>query len=119
MGAISLLATATAIREGDVFPGTAPEGAPDLFLGTIATAFPPGDTWEPEKLTSKADAGAQFILLQVCHDLELLSAYMERLVASKLSWVTGASGGVRAWADRRRRCRAARGRTWWPRARTR
>ena len=86
MGAIDFLATAAAIREGDVFPGTAPEGAPDLYLGTIATAFPPSESWEPEKLTSKADAGAQFIQLQVCMDLELLTAYIERIVAARLTW---------------------------------
>ena len=86
MGAIDFLATAAAIREGDVFPGTAPEGAPDMYLGTIATVFPPSESWEPEKLTSKADAGAQFIQLQVVHDIELLSAYLERIVASKLTW---------------------------------
>ena len=86
MGAIDFLATAAAIREGDVFPDTAPEGAPELYLGTIATAFPPSETWEPEKLTSKADAGAQFIQLQVCHDAELLAAYLERIVAAKLTW---------------------------------
>ena len=86
MGAIDFLATAAAIREGDVFPGTAPEGAPDLYLGTIATAFPPSESWEPEKLTSKADAGAQFIQLQVCMDLELLTAYFERIVSAKLTW---------------------------------
>lgn len=86
MGAIDFLATAAAIREGDVFPGTAPEGAPDLYLGTIATAFPPSESWEPEKLMSKADAGAQFIQLQVCMDPELLAAYAERIVSSKLTW---------------------------------
>lgn len=86
MGAIDFLATAAAIREGDVFPGTAPEGAPELYLGTIATAFPPADSWEPEKLTSKADAGAQFIQLQVCHDTELLTAYLDHIVAAKLTW---------------------------------
>ena len=59
MGAIDFLATAAAIRDGDVFPGTAPAGAPDLYLGTVATAFPPSESWEPEKLASKADAGAQ------------------------------------------------------------
>jgi 5,10-methylenetetrahydrofolate reductase len=86
MGAIDFLATAAAIRDGDVFPGTAPEGAPDLYLGTIATAFPPSESWEPEKLTIKADAGAQFIQLQVCHDIELLATYVEHLVAAKLTW---------------------------------
>jgi methylenetetrahydrofolate reductase (NADPH) len=86
VGAIDLIATAATIRDGDAFPGTAPAGAPDLYLGTVATAFEPGDDWEPEKLTSKADAGAQFIQLQLCHDLDLLRAYVDRIVAAKLTW---------------------------------
>jgi methylenetetrahydrofolate reductase (NADPH) len=86
MGAIDFLATAAAIREGDVFPGTAPEGAPGLYLGTIATAFNPSQEWEPQKLTSKADAGAQFIQLQVCLDSNLLRDYVGKIVQAKLTW---------------------------------
>jgi methylenetetrahydrofolate reductase (NADPH) len=86
VGAIDLIATAAAIRDGEVFADTKSAGAPDLYLGTIATAFNPADNWEPEKLTSKADAGAQFIQLQVCFDTELLRAYMAKIVASKLTW---------------------------------
>jgi methylenetetrahydrofolate reductase (NADPH) len=86
VGAIDLIATAAAIRDGDVFVGTEPAGAPDLYLGTIATAFNPDENWEPEKLTTKADAGAQFIQLQLCCDIDLLRAYASRIVASKLTW---------------------------------
>jgi len=86
VGAIDLIATAAAIRDSDVFAGTKPASAPDLYLGTIATAFNPADGWEPEKLTSKADAGAQFIQLQLCFDTELLRAYIAKIVASKLTW---------------------------------
>jgi methylenetetrahydrofolate reductase (NADPH) len=86
VGAIDLIATAAAIRDGEVFEDTKPSGAPDLYLGTVATAFMPTDDWEPEKLTSKADAGAQFIQLQVCFDTDLLRAYMAKIVASKLTW---------------------------------
>jgi methylenetetrahydrofolate reductase (NADPH) len=86
VGAIELLATAAMIRDGDAFPGTAPAGAPDLYLGTVATAFPPSESWEPEKLTSKADSGAQFIQLQPCLDMDLLQAYVARIVDAKLTW---------------------------------
>lgn len=86
VGAIELLTTAAMIRDGDAFPGTAPAGAPDLYLGTVATAFPPSEGWEPEKLTSKADAGAQFIQLQPCLDMDLLRAYVARIVDAKLTW---------------------------------
>lgn len=86
VGAIELLATAAMIRDGEAFPDTEPEGCPGLYLGTIATAFHPADGWEPEKLTSKADAGAQFIQLQPCCDMELLQAYVDRIVDAKLTW---------------------------------
>ena len=86
VGAIELLATAAMIRDGDAFPGTAPAGAPDLYLGTVATAFSPSEGWTPDKLTSKADAGAQFIQLQPCLDMDLLQAYVARIVDAKLTW---------------------------------
>jgi methylenetetrahydrofolate reductase (NADPH) len=86
VGAIELLATAAMIRDGDAFPRTAPAGAPDLYLGTVATAFHPADDWTPEKLTSKADSGAQFIQLQPCLDMEMLQAYVARIVDAKLTW---------------------------------
>ena len=86
VGAIDLIATAATIRDGDAFPGTAPAGAPELYIGTVATAFNPAEGWTPEKLTSKADAGAQFIQLQLCHDMDLLREYAGRIVDSKLTW---------------------------------
>lgn len=86
IGAIELIATAATIRDGDAFPGTEPEGSAGLYLGTVATAFRPADDWTPEKLTSKADAGAQFIQLQPCHDLQLIEAYVTRIVDAKLTW---------------------------------
>ena len=86
LGAIDLIATAASIRDGEVFMDTKPAGAPDLYLGTVATVFNPAEGWEPEKLTSKADAGAQFIQLQLCFDMEVLRAYMARIVSSKLTW---------------------------------
>ena len=86
VGAIDLVATAAAIRDGDVFVGTAPKDSPDLYLGTVATAFNPAEGWEPEKLLSKANSGSQFIQLQLCHDIDILHAYASRIVASKLTW---------------------------------
>ncbi len=86
VGAIDLIATAAAIRDGEVFADEQTETASDLYIGTVATAFHPAGHWQPEKLTSKADAGAQFIQLQVCHDLELLRAYVKRIVEAKLTW---------------------------------
>lgn len=86
VGAIDLIATAASIRDGEVFADSKASGARKLYLGTVATAFNPADGWEPEKLTSKADAGAQFIQLQLCFDMDLLRAYIARIVAAKLTW---------------------------------
>jgi methylenetetrahydrofolate reductase (NADPH) len=110
VGAIDLIATAAAIRDDDVFADTKPAGAPDLFIGTIATAFNPDDGWEPEKLTSKADAGAQFIQLQLCFDLGLLRDYATRIVSSKLTWRLQILAGLAVLpsADAARELRKAR-----------
>ena len=58
----------------------------DFFLGTVATAFKPKNNWEPEKLLAKADAGAQFIQLQMCMNTDVLASYVSRLVSSRLTW---------------------------------
>ncbi|MDH3546452.1 MAG: methylenetetrahydrofolate reductase [Gammaproteobacteria bacterium] len=85
-GAIDLIATAAAIRNGEVFVGEKAPHARDFYIGTVATAFDPPAKWQPEKLTTKADSGAQFIQLQVCFDMDVLRAYLTRLVAAKLTW---------------------------------
>jgi methylenetetrahydrofolate reductase (NADPH) len=110
VGAIDLIATAATIREGDAFPGTAPAGAPDIYIGTVATAFNPAEGWTPEKLTSKADAGAQFIQLQLCHDIALLRDYVARIVESKLTWRLQILAGLAVLpsADAARQLRQAR-----------
>jgi methylenetetrahydrofolate reductase (NADPH) len=61
-------------------------GALELYLGAVATVFKPSAGWSPEKLIAKAEAGAQFIQMQLCFDMELLRDYMARLVAAKLMW---------------------------------
>ena len=86
VGAIDLLATAAAIADGRVLTGGATGIETELYLGTPATAFHPKDSWQPEKLQSKADAGAQFVQLQICMDVELLRAYMAKLIEAKLTW---------------------------------
>ena len=85
-GAIDLIKTAAAIRDGDIFTGEKLPVVRDFYIGTVGTAFNPGTTWEPEKLITKADAGAQFVQLQICLNTEVLKEYMTRLVAAKLIW---------------------------------
>ena len=86
MGAIDLIATTAAIGEGRVLTGGQEIGDADFYLGTVATAFHPKDSWQPEKLLAKADAGAHFVQLQICMDVDLLRAYMAKLIGAKLTW---------------------------------
>ena len=86
MSAVDLLATATAIGEGRVLTGGQDIGDAEFYLGTAAAAFHPKDSWQPEKLLAKADAGAHFIQLQICMDVDLLRAYMAKLIEAKLTW---------------------------------
>lgn len=86
LGAIDLIATAAAIRDGDVFVGARAPEVRDFYVGTVATVFNAPSRWQPEKLITKADAGAQFIQLQICLNMAALRAYMTRLVAAKLTW---------------------------------
>lgn len=55
---------------------------PDLFVGSVITPHAPQPGWVPEKLTQKADAGAQFALTHICMDPALLKNYMKHLVAA-------------------------------------
>ena len=86
LGAIDLIATAALIRDVEALPGGQLPDTPRFYIGAMATAFEPAEDWLPEKLLSKADAGAQFIQLQLCLDADVLRAYMRRLVAARLTW---------------------------------
>ena len=86
LGAIDLVQTAAAIRDGHVMSGDETDEAGDFFIGAVATAFKPKQDWTPEKLLTKADAGAQFIQLQLCMDGDVLKPYMARLVEARLTW---------------------------------
>lgn len=84
--AIDLIKTAAAIRDGEISTGAEVPESRDFYIGTVGTAFNPDRSWEPEKLIAKADAGAQFVQLQVCLNPKVLREYMTRLVAAKLPW---------------------------------
>ncbi len=86
MTAIDLIATAAGIGEGQVLTGGETIDDAGFYIGGTALAFHPKTSWEPEKLAAKADAGAQFVQLQVCMDVDLLQAYMAKLVEAKLTW---------------------------------
>lgn len=117
MSAVDLLATATAIGEGRVLTGGQDIGDAEFYLGTAAAAFHPKDSWQPEKLLAKADAGAHFIQLQICMDVDLLRAYMAKLIEAKLTWrlQVMVSVAVLPSADVARKLREVRPQTVIPR----
>jgi len=77
--ATELIAMASNMTEDECLPSL-----PDLFVGSIITPHAPKPGWVPEKLNTKADAGAQFAQTHICMDPELMSNYMKFLVAAGL-----------------------------------
>jgi methylenetetrahydrofolate reductase (NADPH) len=59
--------------------------AADFLVGASAEVFDPDDDWTPKNLIRKCDAGANFVQLQICFDLQVARNYMARIVASKLT----------------------------------
>ena len=57
----------------------------DFLLGANAEVFDPDPDWTPKNLIRKCDAGANFVQLQICFDLDVARNYMARIVASKLT----------------------------------
>ena len=86
LGAIDFIRTAAAIRDQEALVGGQLPDSAELHIGAVATAFRPVETWQPEKLLAKADAGAQFIQLQVCMNVDALQDYVAKIVAAKLTW---------------------------------
>jgi methylenetetrahydrofolate reductase (NADPH) len=71
-------------------PGRLPSGReidspPKLFLGAADTPIDPPAGWMPDRLASKADAGAQFVQTQFCYDIDIVRRYMARLGAASLT----------------------------------
>ncbi len=59
--------------------------SPDFLIGANAEMFEPEDGWVPKNLIRKCDAGASFVQLQICLDMDVARRYMARIVAAKLT----------------------------------
>ena len=75
--ATELIAMASKIKADESLPAL-----PDFYVGSIVTPHHPPAGWVPQKLTQKADAGAQFAQTHLCMDMDLLGDYMKQLVAA-------------------------------------
>lgn len=65
--------------QGVTLSGTELSGKPDFFAGAADVPVDPGPDWSPAGLQSKQGAGARFVQMQYCFDIELLRRYFERL----------------------------------------
>ena len=57
----------------------------DFLVGATAIMFDPDADWTPDILSVKCDAGANFVQMQLCFDMDVVRNYMARMVASKLT----------------------------------
>lgn len=73
----------TAVRrmstEGITLSGSELADKPDFFPGAVDVPVDPDQDWSPDALRSKQAAGARFVQMQYCYDLDLLRRYFERL----------------------------------------
>lgn len=79
VSATELMAIAVTMKSDDQ-----PGAFPDFFLGGAVVPHAPRPGWVPKKLIEKIDAGAQFVQMPICMDVDLLRSYMKHLVANNL-----------------------------------
>lgn len=79
LDATELIATATRIRTDEGLPALS-----DFYVGGIVTAHRPEPDWTPRTLLRKVEAGAQFMMTNVCMDGSTLRSWFRQLVAAKI-----------------------------------
>jgi methylenetetrahydrofolate reductase (NADPH) len=79
LDATELIATATRVRTDQALPAM-----PDFLVGGLVTPHRPDPDWIPEKLLRKIDAGAQFMMTNVCMEAGVLRGWFRHLVAAQV-----------------------------------
>jgi methylenetetrahydrofolate reductase (NADPH) len=80
--ASGLVAVATMMRDRGILPsGRKILIPPRYFVGVADMPLDPGDDWQPTRLLSKIETGADFAQTQFCFDMEILRRYIARLQA--------------------------------------
>jgi methylenetetrahydrofolate reductase (NADPH) len=77
--ATELIAMATRIRTDEGLPALS-----DFYVGGIVTPHRPEPDWVPRTLLRKIEAGAQFMLTNVCMDAGTVGSWFRHLVAAKI-----------------------------------
>lgn len=65
--------------DGVTLSGSELSGKPDFFGGAADIPIDPAEDWSPNGLQGKQAAGARFVQMQYCFDIDLLRRYFERL----------------------------------------
>ncbi len=89
-----LLDTARKLRDAGTLPsGRDVTGSADFFLGAADNPIDPPPGWQPNGLSAKLAAGAQFVQTQFCMDAGLVRRYVARLaeigLTEKMSLIVG------------------------------
>jgi methylenetetrahydrofolate reductase (NADPH) len=65
--------------DGVTLSGSNLAGKPEFFAGAADIPVDPDEDWSPTALQGKQAAGARFVQMQYCFDMDLLRRYFERL----------------------------------------
>jgi methylenetetrahydrofolate reductase (NADPH) len=65
--------------DGVTLSGSNLAGKPEFFAGAADIPVDPDAGWSPAALQAKQAAGARFVQMQYCFDMDLLRRYFERL----------------------------------------
>ncbi len=88
-----IAASRTMSVDGVTMSGSELTRKPDFFAGAADVPIDPGIGWVPSALQTKQEAGARFVQMQYCFDIELLGRYFDRLhdhgLTEKLYFLAG------------------------------
>lgn len=76
-----LIAMATGFKELDP-----PVPDKEFYIGVGAKVLRAHDGWDAKSLRERSGAGARFLQLQLCFNLDMLRQYMQSLIARRLTW---------------------------------
>jgi methylenetetrahydrofolate reductase (NADPH) len=80
-----LIATAAAMAGGSYLSGRAIDPPPHLFIGAVENPGAPPFEYRVDRALKKVRAGARFLQLQVCFQMDLLERFLAEAVAKGLA----------------------------------
>jgi methylenetetrahydrofolate reductase (NADPH) len=81
MSVTQLIAMATSFNDLDP-----PVPDKEFHIGVGAKVLRTHDEWDAKSLRERSGAGARFLQLQLCFNMDMLRHYMQSLIAKRLTW---------------------------------